>query len=560
MIAAFTQLGWTCLVAVMATTTVALVLCAWRTFKPTATVHAQYRVAAGALVACLVVVILAPVSLLIRPHRLVPALPRHATSETGTASPVESVPTPAPRPDAPSQTANTVAGLVGVLWLGGAAVMLARLAGGWFLVRRLARRARPTESMATLDATARLQAAMSIRTPVRVCESQEVEVPIIVGFRPALIMPPNLVATLSSDALEPLLAHELAHVRRRDYTLNLLQSIADAVLVAFPGARWISTRIRETREYCCDDIALRLCGDTRRYVEALAGIAALSVVRQPVAALGVGGPRLAARMRRLLHGETDVRHRGPRLLALALAAGMIVLGSSRVVALAVSHVDQLRAGKNQPAVAGSGRGFAMFVGYLPEQAGSAVTLPSAVVSTTFACDYVRARNNANVAVTGLAFVAVVTLDDGTGLVQIHTTDLLPVSIAPGGEADVDVHLLPQAEWGQLGPGASRIQVMCGLTEVTYANGARWQVIPNPAARTSEAALSLPPSEVSRQLFAAPPSKGWECHDDRGAGYSIGGLAPIRNEPGTLAQCVDASLPGSPEHVVRWVEYRAGLQK
>ena len=84
--------------------------------------------------------------------------------------------------------------------------------------------------------------------PLRLLESSEVDVPIVVGCRPVLILPEHLLAERSLETIEPLLAHELAHVRRRDYLMNMLQSGADAVMCAFPGASWISARVRETRE------------------------------------------------------------------------------------------------------------------------------------------------------------------------------------------------------------------------------------------------------------------------------------------------------------------------
>ncbi len=113
---------------------------------------------------------------------------------------------------------------------------------------------------------------------------------------------------------------------------------------------------------------------------------------------------------------------------------------------------------------------------------------------------------------------------------------------------------------QLGAIAPKVQVMCALTKVTYANGATWEVTPNPAARTADAALSLPPAEVSRSQFSKAATKGRVCRDDRGGEYSVGALVPIRNEPGTLAQCVDASPAGQREHVVRWIEYKPAPPK
>ena len=557
-----THVGWVWLLAALGTTIVAITLAASRIWHPALRPQVQHRVAVASLALCLVVVAFAPLVLTLgddgpapssaAPPRSSPIAVASSTPSSGTSQPVREG----------TQTANAVAAAVGAIWISGAVLMAARLLGGWVVVRRLVGGARPVELPAMQGDLARLQAVMGVGVPVELLESPQVDVPIIVGCRPVLILPPDLQKQRSREALEPLLAHELAHVVRRDYLMNMLQSAADAVLFAFPGARWISARIRETREYCCDEMALQVCGDTRRYVEALAGIATLSVARQPVAALGVGGPRLATRIRRLLHGDPDVRYRRTRLIALAGSAALFVVAGDRATGFAAAHVAQLQPSEGQRAVTDSALPFAMTFAYSYEQPGSAVVVGPLTHGVAFACESAAIRNNANVAVTGIAFVAVAELwrAEERLPVQIFTTDVIPVEIAPGAKADVDIHLLPEEDWMRLGGMAPHVQVMCALTKVTYANGATWEVTPNPAVRTAEAALSFPPAEVSRSQFSRAATQGWVCLDDRGGEYSVGALVAIRNEPGTLAQCVDATPAGQREHVVRWIEYRPAPPK
>jgi beta-lactamase regulating signal transducer with metallopeptidase domain len=559
MMTLFTYAGWTWLLVALGTTAVALALAAWRTWRPALRPQVQHRVAAAALVSCLVLVAIAPLAWTAGAGRPAPASQALPESGPVASTAVVAAPTLAQRPRESTQTANALAGAVGALWLLGVAVMGARLLGGWVVVRRLVRSARPIGSPEMQAASDRVQSVMRVRTPVRVLESSRVDVPIVVGCRPVLILPPDLRGS-SNETLEPLLAHELAHVLRRDYLMNMLQSAADSVLFSFPGARWISARIRETREYCCDEMALQVCGDTRRYVEALAGIATLSVARQPVAALGVGGPRLATRIRRLLHGEPEVRHRRTRLLVLTASAALIVVAGDRVVGLALSQVAQAQSAESKRAATDSQHGYEVFMSWSFEQPGSAVTYKRAVSGAAFGCDTARVQNDANVAVTGLAFVAVVTLHASYSPVKIFTTDLIPVQIAAGGEADVDVHLFGKADQMQLGAIAPKIQVMCALTKVAYANGATWEVTPNPNARTADAALSLPPAEVSRSLVSAGVVAAINCRDDGGGEYSAGAIVPVRKEPGTFAECLDVSPPRAPERTVRWVEYGPGRRK
>ena len=555
----FAYLGWTWLLVALGTTTVALALAAWRTWRPADTPQAQHRLAVCALCACLVILAVAPIALTAERGQPATAASAAETSRTlsqaATTAPVNAPPQRGgPSPD----TANTIARAVGAIWMLAAAFMLTRLAGGWLVVHQLAGRVRPSDSPLMRGVVDRLRAKMRVRTPVRICESPEIGVPIIVGLAPVLIVPPELALEPAVVTLEPLLAHELAHVGRHDYLLNMVQSTVDALMVAFPGARWISARIRETREYCCDEMAVQVCGDTRRYVEALAGIATLSAARHPVAALGVSGPRLATRIQRLLRGDPAVRHRWARLTAFAAFAALIVVAGDRAAGLAAGQVAQLQSSESQRAAVGLGQAFELTYSYSYEQPGSAVVVAPLTHGVAFACDSAVVQNNANIAATGLAFVAVAELwrAEERYPVQIFTTDVIPVMIDPGATADVDIQLLTEEDQTRLGAIAPKVHIMCALTKVTYANGATWEVTPNPAARTADAALSLPPSQVSRSLLSAARTQGFVCRDDRGGEYSMGALVEIRNEPGTLARCADASSPETGERAVRWVEYVA----
>lgn len=551
----FAYLGWTWLLVALGTTSVALALAAWRTWRPADTPQAQHRLALCALGACVAVLALAPLALMADGgQHAPPASPAEASLRLPAAAtaPGRALPRPIL---ASTQTADMVARAVGALWTLGVVFMLTRLGGGWLVVRQLAGRARPSDSLLLRGAVDRLRAKMRVLTPVRIRESAETDVPIILGFSPVLIVPPQLALEPAAVTLEPLLAHELAHVVRRDYLLNMVQSVVDAVLVAFPGAQWISARIRETREYCCDEIALQVCGDRRGYVEALAGIAMLSVARQPVTALGVGGPRLATRIRRLLHGDLEVRHRHARVVVMLVALSLLLSVGGPVLGQAASQVVRLETDggpQSQHAVAASSVEVTM--SYVFDQPGSAVELTHAVAGgATAACDWARVRNNANVTVTGLAFVAVVTLNPGFSPVRTYASDVIPVNVAAGSEADVNIHLFSQADQIKLGAISPKIQVMCALTKVTYANGAAWEITPNPSARTADAALSLPPAEVPRSLVSAGVFAAGACRDDRGGAYSAGAIVPIRNEPGTFAECALVSQQAG-ERTVWWRDY------
>jgi beta-lactamase regulating signal transducer with metallopeptidase domain len=86
---------------------------------------------------------------------------------------------------------------------------------------------------------------------VQLLVSPLVEVPTVVGWlRPVILAPVGALTGLSPDHVEALLAHELAHIRRCDYLVNMLQSVAEALLFYHPAVWWISGEIRAERELC----------------------------------------------------------------------------------------------------------------------------------------------------------------------------------------------------------------------------------------------------------------------------------------------------------------------
>jgi beta-lactamase regulating signal transducer with metallopeptidase domain len=111
---------------------------------------------------------------------------------------------------------------------------------------------------------------IGIRQTVRLMQSELVKVPVAVGWlKPVILLPMGILLQLSPEQLESILWHELAHVRRRDYLVNILQGIVETVFFFNPGLLWLSSLIRAEREACCDDIVLSRTNRKANYLEAL---------------------------------------------------------------------------------------------------------------------------------------------------------------------------------------------------------------------------------------------------------------------------------------------------
>jgi len=155
----------------------------------------------------------------------------------------------------------------------------------------------PESIQSTLNA---LIQKLRLTRAVRIAESALVKVPLVVGYvHPMILLPASVITGLTSSQLEAVLAHELAHVRRHDWLINTLQVIAETLLFYHPAIWWLSSRIRQERELCCDDIALGLDVDKAVFARTLL---TLEELRQKamVPAMAATGGDLTARVRRLL--------------------------------------------------------------------------------------------------------------------------------------------------------------------------------------------------------------------------------------------------------------------
>ncbi len=186
-----------------------------------------------------------------------------------------------------------------VIWLVGIAVLSLRFGAALAFASRVRRATRATIAP-WQERCDELAQSMGVRRTVRLCESLMLGVPSVVGwFRPVVLMPAGIFVGLDARQIDAILAHELAHVRRYDYLVNLVQTGVETVLFYHPAVWWISRVIREEREHCCDDLAVATCGDPVVYARALAELDDLRFA-PPAFAMAATGGALSRRIARIL--------------------------------------------------------------------------------------------------------------------------------------------------------------------------------------------------------------------------------------------------------------------
>jgi beta-lactamase regulating signal transducer with metallopeptidase domain len=209
-------------------------------------------------------------------------------------------------------------------WLAGVVLLASRFVGGWLLVLRLRRSATPVAERFE-ELLARVSERLRVSRAVRLCQSALVEVPTVVGhLRPIILIPASALVGLTPQQLEAVLAHELAHVRRYDYVVNLLQTVAETLLFYHPAAWWLSRRVRAEREHACDDAAVEATGDVLLYARTLAALEHLRGEHTPAAALALAanGGSLMHRIQRLVNTNRRAHTRRP-LVAAALVVAIL---------------------------------------------------------------------------------------------------------------------------------------------------------------------------------------------------------------------------------------------
>lgn len=231
---------------------------------------------------------------------------------------------------------NSLAPFLFAGWLLGATLSLIRLLRGWIFVQRL-KSWKTTEAPGEWQARfQKLLALLGIDSPVELRSSTGTVVPCLVGWlKPVVLVPAAAFSGMEVSRLESILAHELAHVQRKDYPVSLLQGVAEAIYFYHPAIWWASDQLRVTREQCCDDVAVRVCGSVSTYVQALSDFEASRHTAHALAATGSG---LTGRVRRLLGVPEPERIAPPfagvicSLILICGIAGLTVAQSPAVAA------------------------------------------------------------------------------------------------------------------------------------------------------------------------------------------------------------------------------------
>lgn len=210
------------------------------------------------------------------------------------------------------------------LWCAGLVVMGTRFSGSFYYLKTL-RAQENTVAIAPfwVQEFKRLSKSLGLNRDVAIATSTRITSPLTLGsISPIVLLPAGLLSGLSTPQIEAILVHELYHIKRRDYIINICQALVEVLLFYHPAIWHINYLIREERENCCDDQTLAYCGDAITYARALTQIQEINTLTKPTLAISAGGHHAGSfsnRIKRLFNVYPNLAH--------ARSKGIFAIGS-----------------------------------------------------------------------------------------------------------------------------------------------------------------------------------------------------------------------------------------
>ncbi len=173
----------------------------------------------------------------------------------------------------------------------------------------------------------KIRATLKLNKTVQFLESNLIKTPMILGyFKPVILIPVELLTGMPSNQIESVIAHELAHIKRNDYIINVLQTIIETIFFFHPAVWYISAKIRDERENCCDDIAISLNNDSIAYAKALVCIQELNLQKHYSAVAFSGRKKhLLNRIKRMIMKPKKTNITDKIIAALIVMAAIMTL-------------------------------------------------------------------------------------------------------------------------------------------------------------------------------------------------------------------------------------------
>jgi len=189
---------------------------------------------------------------------------------------------------------------------------------------------------------------LGITKKVKLAVSSLVTSPVTVGYlKPVILLPVAAMNQLSTAQVEAILLHELSHIRRYDYLLNLIVSIIHTLLYFNPFVKSFMQTIEAEREACCDEVVLQFGYDKVGYASALLHLEKASGRHQALAMAAAGKQNLVSRIEKIVGMEKKKTFKLIQIVPLLMALICILLFNSVLIINDAKHGDAMTYASNQ---------------------------------------------------------------------------------------------------------------------------------------------------------------------------------------------------------------------
>ncbi len=263
-----------------------------------------------------------------------------------------------PLADSTRQTVSPVC----LAWLSGVLLLGCLIGTRVIQVRRSAVTFRPVDRPGLIDLVRRLAAEVGLKGEIQLLQAElpgKLPIPAVHGvLRPGIVLPGSMAAAWDLDALEPVLLHELVHIKRRDCLINTVQIVLQVVYFFHPLVWFANYAVRRERELACDDEVVRRSGGiSTSYVRSMLQVAE-TVAHQPHRqllgmAMAENASSLGRRIRRMMHSRYRVSEKNAlTYLFIVLVAGIfcVAVSAQGWERAAATHEKAISAASEAPAI------------------------------------------------------------------------------------------------------------------------------------------------------------------------------------------------------------------
>jgi len=223
------------------------------------------------------------------------------------------------------KTCATHSGLIALIWISGVIIMGLRFTGSYVLSCRYKRYGTTDLPEEWNKKIRKIASSIRLGKNVRVVQSLIATIPMASGWiKPVIVLPASIISGIPANQLEAIITHELAHIKRNDYLVNILQSLIEIIMFYNPAMWWISGLIRTEREKCCDDITLIAGNERIIYAKALISIQEVRG-RSPAPDLSIKNNNLINRIKRITSMKSNNFYSKEKWIALTGLAIMLAL-------------------------------------------------------------------------------------------------------------------------------------------------------------------------------------------------------------------------------------------